>query len=83
MLLMLGGCSDRYQYEDKGSSWKFWEKEEKSKSWLPWSKDEEETDKPSRVFRERCESVQAFHIFKDHKNHWACKLPDGRVLTDN
>lgn len=72
ILLIAGGC-DRFEHEEKKDSWKFWEKEGTVN----------ETAKPSRVFRERCESVQAFRIYKDHNDNWACKLPDGRVLTDN
>jgi hypothetical protein len=70
ILLIAGGC-DRYEYKEEKSSWKFWEKNQKDE------------DKPSRVFREKCEYAQAFHIFKDHNNRWACKLPDGKVMTDN
>lgn len=41
-----------------------------------------ENDRPDRAFTEKCESVKAFRIYKDHNGKWACKLDDGRVYTE-
>ncbi|MGI9568628.1 MAG: hypothetical protein ACR2PH_02570 [Desulfobulbia bacterium] len=40
-------------------------------------------DQPPRELKERCEvDYKAFRFFKDSKDRWACKLPDGRVLRE-
>lgn len=37
---------------------------------------------PLQEFKEKCELRKAFHIYRDHEGVWACKLEDGRVMTE-